>query len=196
MDTLTDKEHDSTVDYWPPWAKNSYVWKYNESFHFTVEWFASTNDAHFTIFSHIPPKPASCSRQFTQPSVRKIVVKFSRGKWSQWFSSGGSIKAAKHKFISFSSRPWWMITKADKDIAKRKHTYLFLWQRQLHLESESVWQRAILQCKVKCGSRIICMSALWFAHDCRFNYSGNALLRKLRVLHPTKFWIFFPYWQE
>ena len=56
--------------------------------------------------------------------MRKIVVKFSSGKWSQ-FSSGGSIKAAKHKLISFRSWPWWMITKANKGIAKRKHTYLF-----------------------------------------------------------------------
>ena len=60
----------------------------------------------------------------SKPSGRKIVVKFSHGKWSQ-FSSGGFIKTAKHKLISFRSSPWWMITKPNKDIANRKHTYLF-----------------------------------------------------------------------
>ena len=55
---------------------------------------------------------------------------------------------------------------------------LVLWQRQLHLESESVLQRAILKCKVRCGSRIICQPC-----DLRTTVVStipdNALLRKL-----------------
>ena len=39
--------------------------------------------------------------------------------------AGGSIRAAKHKLISFRSWPWWMTTKANNDIANRKRTYLF-----------------------------------------------------------------------
>ena len=73
-----------------------------------------------------------------KPSVRKIVVKFSRGKWSQC-SSGGSIKAAKHKLISFRSWPWWMITKANKDIAKRKHTYLFYGNVNCTSKAKACW---------------------------------------------------------
>ena len=64
-------------------------------------------------------------------------------------------------------------------------------KRQLHLVTESVWQRAILKCKVRCVSRIICQPC-----DLRMivvsTIPDNALLRKLRVLHPTKFWIFSP----
>ena len=64
-------------------------------------------------------------------------------------------------------------------------------KRQLHLVTESVWQRAILKCKVRCASRIICQPC-----DLRMivvsTIPDNALLRKLRVLHPTKFWIFSP----
>ena len=45
--------------------------------------------------------------------------------------------------------------------------------------------------KVTCGSRIICQPS-----DLRMivvsTIPDNALLRKLRVLHPTKFWIFSP----
>ena len=59
----------------------------------------------------------------SKPSVREIVVEFSSGKWFQ-FSSGGSIKAAKHKLMFFRSWPWWMITKPNKDISNRKQTYL------------------------------------------------------------------------
>ena len=64
-------------------------------------------------------------------------------------------------------------------------------KRQLHLVTESVWQRAIFKCKVRCVSRIICQPC-----DLRMTVVStipdNALLRKLRVLHSTKFWIFSP----
>ena len=100
-----------------PWF-HSWVIRFNEQWTFWIAY------SQLTVFSHILPKPASCSRQFTQPSVRKIVTQSSPGKWSQ-FLSGESIKAAKHKLISFCSWPSWMITKANKDMANRKHTYLF-----------------------------------------------------------------------
>ena len=61
MDTLTDKEHDSTVDLSATNCTDfellasmgeELVWKY-ESFDFTVEWFASKNDAHtYYLFPH------------------------------------------------------------------------------------------------------------------------------------------------
>ena len=45
--------------------------------------------------------------------------------------------------------------------------------------------------KVRCGSRVICQPC-----DLRMivvsTIPDNALLRKLRVLNPTKFWIFLP----
>ena len=55
-DTLSDKEHDSTVKLSATNCTDfelltstgeELAWKYNESFDFTLEWFASANDAHF-----------------------------------------------------------------------------------------------------------------------------------------------------
>ena len=69
--------------------------------------------------------PTCFKAKSTAPRNRlyvRSVVKFSRGKWSQ-FSSG--IKVGKHNLISFCSWPWLMITKANKDTANRKYTSLF-----------------------------------------------------------------------
>ena len=69
--------------------------------------------------------PACFKAKSTAPRNRlrvRSVVKFSRGKWSQ-FSSG--IKVGKHNLISFCPWPWLMITKANKDTANRKYTSLF-----------------------------------------------------------------------
>ena len=94
----------------PPRAK----WNYNESFDFTVEWFADfelfclhgrseittsplisqlSGDSlqrtmhtwiaysKLTIFSHILPKPESCSRQFTQNTSRSILASLLQYCW-------------------------------------------------------------------------------------------------------------------
>ena len=127
----------------------------------------------------------------SQPSVRKIAVKFSRGKWSR-FSSGGSIKAAKHKLISLRPWPWWMITKANKDIANRKHTYLLY--GNVNCISNCISKAKASDSQVQSGvdhglyvSHVICAWLLF-----QLMIPDNARLRKLRVLHPTKFWIFSP----
>ena len=80
--------------------------------------------------------------------------------------SSGSVKATKHKLISFRLCPWWMNTKANKDVANRKFMATY-------------------------GSRIICQPCdlLMIVVS---TIPDNALLRKLHVLHPTKFWIFPP----
>ena len=124
----------------------------------------------------------------SKPSVREIVVKFSRGKWFQ-FTTGGSIKAAKHKLISFRSWPWWMITKPNKHITNRKHTYLFYGKVNCTCNAEvsdsvrfSNAKWGVDPAYQPCDLRVIVVSTI----------PDDALLRKLRVLLRTKFWIFFP----
>ena len=45
-------------------------------------------------------------------------------------------------------------------------------KRQLHLVTESVWQRAILNLVQSEMCIPDYMSAMWFAHDCRLNHPG------------------------
>ena len=170
------------LNYWPPWAKNScesttspcgsQILNYlppraknscesTESVDFTVEWFASTNDAHFEslIASLLSFPTFFWNQKAVVGNLLKILI--------QLFWSSGSIKAAKHKLISFRSWTWWMITKANIDRANRKHTFLFYGKVNCTSKVKAlIWQRAILNCNPDY------MSAMWFAHNCRFNYPG------------------------
>ena len=119
-----------------------------------------------------------------------------RRTWStSWYlhsrigKSWSHSKAAKQKLISFRSWPWWMITKPNKHLTSRKHTYLFYANVNCTCNAEVSDSVRFSNAKwgvdlgyQPCDLRAIVVSTI----------PDDALLRKLRVLLRTKFWIFSP----